>query len=201
MIGLSVTVLQAILVLIQFFMAALTLMLTLMRAGAEAVAVTGFIDPGVVASYGVLGLSTNFYAITDTPALLAAGLGAPWIGLIAGVMELTRMIVLGLLVQQYAELGKAPETGFKSFRVISVYFWIMLLAMMFRLALILFLIGAQPRRDDFIWWVIFVGYFAINAIVFLTVLLQLVKLGDIIESTKEMVTADRYLAKSAPMEF
>ena len=63
------------------------------------------------------------------------------------------------------------------------------------------LFRSQPRRDDFIWYVIFVGYFTIHAIIFFTVLLQLVKLGDIIEDTQEFVTADRYLAKSAPMEF
>jgi LSD1 subclass zinc finger protein len=200
-IGLGVTILQALAVVGQFLMGSLSLMVRLMREGAEAVGVTGFVDVGVIPAYGVVGLSTNFYAVTDTPALLAAGIGAPWIGLLAGVLEFTRMIVLGLLVQHFAELGKATETGFRAFRVISVYFWIMLLAMMFRLALILFLIGAQPRKDDFIWWVIFVGYFAINASVFLTVLLQLVKLGDTIEDTREFVVADRYLAKSAPIDF
>jgi len=200
-IGLGVTVLHALAVFGQFLTTALNTMLALMRAGPEAIGVTGFVDPGIIGAYGVLGLSTNFYSLTDTPALLAGGAGAPWIGFIAGVLEFTRMVVLGLLVQHYAELGKAPETGFKAFKVVSVYFWIMLLTMLFRVALILFLKGAQPQKDDFIWWVIFVCYFAINAIVFLTVILQLVKLSDIIEATRETMVADRLLAKSAPMEF
>jgi len=109
-------------------------------------------------------------------------------------------VVLGMLVQHYADQGKAPETGYKSYRVVTVFFWTILLTMMFRLAFCLFAYNVQPPPGDLMFLLVNGMHGVLFIIGFFVLTLQTAKLSDIIEATKEVVVPDRYLAISAPME-
>jgi LSD1 subclass zinc finger protein len=201
-IGLGCVVLQAGMILVQLFIETIRFIIIIRRMAEnpEGLVLKGYLDESYLMDYALIGLNTNLFALSDAPARFVTRCGVPWFGFIAGALEFTRMVVLGLLVQIYAEQGKAPETGFKAFRVVSVFFWTMLLTMMFRLALSLFMDGVQPQPGDFLFYmgnIMQLVFFLIGLIVYT---LQSLKLSDIIEDTKEVVVADRYLAKSAPME-
>jgi LSD1 subclass zinc finger protein len=82
----------------------------------------------------ILGLATNLPLLADHPARFVQTYNWSLLGLVVAALEFTRLVLLAMLVQNYAVAGKDPEAGHRAFQTVNRIFWVVLLACSFRLA-------------------------------------------------------------------
>lgn len=69
-------------------------------------------------TFDILGSVSNLNVLTDFPGNLAVGYDIAWLGTAGGVLELTRLMMIGMVCQHYAAEGKDTELGYQSLRFI-----------------------------------------------------------------------------------
>ena len=141
----------------------------------------------------VLGLATYIPMLAETPARLIMGYEFSYLGMAVGAVEFTRLVLVCQLTQIYADAGKEPEVGHKSFASVSNFFWVILLGAMFRLAAT-FGFDWAPRGELM---------FTIGQVCHCLVLIAILEIGGLVvlnqsfvmETTREYVEAKRYILK------
>ncbi len=83
--------------------------------------------------YDLFGMVTDLPLISEQPTRLLWGHPLSYFGILAAVFEFTRMVLVGVIAQNYAEDGKAVELGYRSYKAIGRIFWVVMLAGVARL--------------------------------------------------------------------
>ena len=86
--------------------------------------------------FDLFGTITDLPLLSEQPTRLmfrSRGYPVSWFGILAAVFEFTRLILVGVIAQNYAEDGKAVELGYRSYKAVGRIFYITLLAGVARL--------------------------------------------------------------------
>lgn len=144
-------------------------------------------------AFHAVGLATYVPMLAETPARLIMGYEFSYLGMALGAVEFTRLVLVCQLTQIYADAGKEPELGHKSFASVSNFFWVILLGAMFRMAAT-FGFDWAPRGELM---------FTIGQVAHALVLIAVLEVGgfvvlnqaSVMETTQEYVEAKRYILK------
>ncbi len=144
-------------------------------------------------AFHAVGLASYIPMLAETPARLIMGYEFSYLGMAVGAVEFTRLVLVCQLTQIYADAGKEPEVGHKSFASVSNFFWVILLGAMFRLAAS-FGFDWAPRGELM---------FTIGQVSHCLVLIAILEVGGfvvlnqsfVMEATREYVDAKRYILK------
>ncbi len=144
-------------------------------------------------AFHAIGLATYVPMLAETPARLIMGYEFSYFGMAVGAVEFTRLVLVCQLTQIYADAGKEPELGHKSFASVSNFFWVILLGAMFRLATT-FGFDWAPRGEFM---------FTIGQVCHCMVLIGILEVGGLValnqssvmETTRDFVDAKRYILK------
>ena len=144
-------------------------------------------------AFHAIGLATYVPMLAETPARLIMGYEFSYFGMALGAVEFTRLVLVCQLTQIYADAGKEPELGHKSFASVSNFFWVILLGAMFRLAAT-FGFDWAPRGEFM---------FTIGQVCHCIVLIGILEVGGLValnqssvmETTRDFVDAKRYILK------
>ena len=129
--------------------------------------------------------ATNMGLLADQPARALVEVGISPLGTINAALEFTRLVLLALLVQVYANEGKESEFGHRAVASVSNLFWIVLLAAMFRVSAAFGFDWADPEE---IWAKIGIGaHWAITAACLFGIGLALYKLSEVMDDVAELV--------------
>ena len=74
-------------------------------------------------AFHAIGLATYVPMLAETPARLIMGYEFSYFGLALGAVEFTRLVLVCQLTQIYADTGKEPELGHKSFASVRPKSW------------------------------------------------------------------------------
>jgi LSD1 subclass zinc finger protein len=77
-------------------------------------------------TFQILGSVSNLNVLSEFPGSLVVQQQPDWLGTAGGVLELTRLIMIGMLCQHYASEGKDGELGYVSLRFIVRVFAVVL---------------------------------------------------------------------------
>lgn len=89
----------------------------------------------VLTSFDVLGAVSNLNVLTDFPGNIIAGIKPAWVGTAGGILELTRLVMIGILCQHYAHEGKERELGYSSLQFIVRIFVLIVLVTVLKMIL------------------------------------------------------------------
>lgn len=153
--------------------------------------ITGYAD--ALLAFHAIGLATYVPMLAETPARLIQGYEFSVLGVVVGAVEFTRLVLACQLAQVYADTGKEPELGHKSFASVSNFFWVVMLGAMFRMAAA-FGFDWAPSGDLM---------HTIGSVAHAFVTVGILEIGGLIvlgqtfvmEKTVDVVTAERYILK------
>jgi len=83
--------------------------------------------------FDLFGMVTDLPLLSEQPTRLFWGHPVSYFGIFAAVFEFTRLILIGIIAQNYAEDGKATELGYRSYKAIGRIFYVTMLAGVARL--------------------------------------------------------------------
>lgn len=146
-----------------------------------------------------MGMISNLPLLAEFPARLFQLYGLSWFGLVAAAMEFARLVMVGMLTQQYAIEGKDPELGHKASELTNRIFWIVLLSALFRLAASS-AFDTMPPADA----LHAVGHgchvvLMVGTVMFIVI--NLVWLGQAMWDTQDLVDARRYADPNERLSF
>ena len=149
--------------------------------------------------FDLFGMVTDLPLLSEQPTRLFWGHPISYFGILAAVFEFTRLVLVGVIAQNYAEDGKALELGYRSYKAIGRIFWVTMLAGVARL------VGAVAfdwaRADEA--FILVLGLACHAIITFATYLcLSLSVLGqaNALSDTVEVMEAARFASESENME-
>ena len=149
--------------------------------------------------FDLFGMVTDLPLLSEQPTRLLWRHPVSYFGILAAVSEFTRLVLVGVIAQNYAEDGKAVELGYRSYKAIGRIFWITMLAGLARL------VGAVAfdwaRADEA--FIVLLGLACHAAITFASYLgLALSVLGqaNALYDTIDVVDAVRFAAETENLE-
>lgn len=153
--------------------------------------------PGMEIAYVMLGTATNLQTVTDSPVRLTFGLvygsyGVPWLNVVCGVFEFTRLLLVCQLTQRYAELGKAERVAAESPTTVTRIFFTLLVFALFRGATC---VGFDWFQDGAGWYIGQLIHLANFEICFLIIGVRLLTQFRVIDDTSEVLIPDRVASK------
>lgn len=153
--------------------------------------------PGMEIVYVMLGTATNLQTVTDSPVRLTFGLvygsyGVPWLNVVCGVFEFTRLLLLCQLTQRYAELGKAERVAAESPTTVTRIFFTLLVFALFRGATC---VGFDWMQDGAGWYIGQIIHLANFEICFLIIGVRLLTQFRVIDETSDALIPDRVASK------
>lgn len=156
--------------------------------------------PGMEIAYLLVGTTTNLQTVTDSPVRLAfslryGGYQVPWLNVVCGLFEFTRLVLLCMLVQRYAELAKSERTAAESPKTVTRVFFTLLVFALFRGAACIGFDWFQ-YQDGGVWWyagqVIHLNLFFWA---FIIIGVRLLTQFRVIGETEDVLVADRVASK------
>ena len=149
--------------------------------------------------FDLFGMITDLPLLSEQPTRLFWGHPVSYFGILAAVFEFTRLVLVGVIAQNYAEDGKATELGYRSYKAIGRIFYVTMLAGAARLiAAVAF---DWARADEA--FIVVLGLAAHAIITFSTYLcLALSVLGqaNALNDTVEVMDAARFAAETESLE-
>lgn len=156
---------------------------------------TGY--PGMDIAYVMLGTATNLQTVTDSPVrlsfdLIYGGYKVPWLNVVVGVFEFTRLLLVCQLTQRYAELGKADNIAAENSTTVNRIFFTLLVFAMFRGATC---IGFDWFQDGAGWYIGQIIHLANFLFCFLIIGVRLLTQFRVIDDTSDVLIPDRVASK------
>jgi LSD1 subclass zinc finger protein len=156
--------------------------------------------PGMEIAYLLVGTTTNLQTVTDSPVRLAfslryGGYEVPWLNVVCGLFEFTRLVLLCMLVQRYGELAKSERTAGESPKTVTRVFFTLVVFALFRGAACIGFDWFQ-YQDGGVWW--YVGqlvHLNIFFWAFIIIGVRLLTQFRVIGETEDLLIADRVASK------
>ena len=153
--------------------------------------------PGMEIAYVMLGTATNLQTTTDSPTRLTFGLiygqyEVPWLNVVCGIFEFTRLLLLCQLAQRYAELGKADRVAGDSPKTVNRIFFTLVVFALFRGATC---VGFDWFQDGAGWFIGQVIHLNIFEVCFLIIGVRLLTQFRVLDETADVLIADRVASK------
>ena len=149
--------------------------------------------------FDLFGMVTDLPLLSEQPTRMFWRHPVSYFGIFAAVFEFTRLVLVGVIAQNYAEDGKATELGYRSYKAIGRIFYITMLAGAARLVAAIAFDWA--RADEAFILVLGLGAHAI--ITFATYLcLSLSVLGqaNALNDTVEVMEPARFASETENLE-
>jgi LSD1 subclass zinc finger protein len=163
---------------------------------------TQFADPGpayaqMKVAYSMLGTATNLQTATDSPVRVVFGAiygqyDVPWLNVVCGLFEFTRLLLVCQLVQRYAELGKADRISGENSKTVNRIFFTLLVFALFRAATC---IGFDWFTAEAGWYIGQLIHLVNFEVCFLIIAVRLLTQFRVIDDTCEMLIPDRVASK------
>lgn len=156
---------------------------------------TGY--PGMGIAYVMLGTATNLQTATDSPIRLTFGIiyggyDMPWLNVVCGIFEFTRLLLVCQLTQRYAELGKAERVAAESPTTVTRIFFTLLVFALFRGATC---VGFDWFQDGAGWYIGQLIHLANFWFCFLIIGVRLLTQFRVIDETSDALIPDRVASK------
>ncbi len=161
-----------------------------------------FADPGpsyaqMKVAYVMLGTATNLQTATDSPVRVVFGAiygqyEVPWLNVVCGLFEFTRLLLVCQLVQRYAELGKADRISGENSKTVNRIFFTLLVFALFRAATC---IGFDWFTAEAGWYIGQLIHLVNFEVCFLVIGVRLLTQFRVIDDTSDMLIADRVASK------
>jgi hypothetical protein len=152
--------------------------------------------------FDLFGMVTDLPLLSEQPTrLIFRGRGYPvsWFGIMAAVFEFTRLVLVGVIAQNYAEDGKAVELGYRSYKFIGRIFYTTMLAGVARLICAVAFDWAPP--NEFFLVLLGLGSHAIITFAFYLILgLCIFGQSNALDETTEVVDAIRFSSDAHSLE-
>jgi LSD1 subclass zinc finger protein len=163
---------------------------------------TQFAEPGpayaqMKVAYSMLGTATNLQTATDSPVRLVFGriygqYDVPWLNVVCGLFEFTRLLLVCQLVQRYAELAKADSISGENAKTVTRIFFTLLVFALFRAATC---IGFDWFTAEAGWYIGQLIHLVNFEVCFLIIAVRLLTQFRVIDDTSDMLIADRVASK------
>jgi LSD1 subclass zinc finger protein len=156
---------------------------------------TGY--PEMEIAYVMLGTATNLQTTTDSPVRLAFNriygqYEVPWVNVAVGLFEFTRLLLVCMLVQRYAELGKADNVAAESPKTVNRVFFVLLTFALFRGATC---VGFDWFQDGTGWYIGQVIHLCNFEFCFLCIAVRLLTQFRVISDTEDVLIPDRVASR------
>lgn len=153
--------------------------------------------PGMEVAYVLLGTATNLQTVTDSPVRLTFGIiyggyELPWLNVACGLFEFTRLLLLCMLVQRYAELAKSERTAAENPKTVTRVFFTLLVFALFRGATC---VGFDWFQDGAGWFIGQLIHLNIFFWAFIIIGVRLLTQFRVIGETEDVLIADRVASK------
>lgn len=153
--------------------------------------------PGMEIAYILLGTATNLQTVTDSPVRLTFHLiygqyEVPWVNVVCGLFEFTRLLLVCMLAQRYAELGKSEQTAAESPKTVTRVFFTLVVFALFRGAAC---VGFDWFQDGAGWFIGQLIHLNIFFWAFLIIGVRLLTQFRVIGETEDLLIADRVASK------
>jgi|GEM_PF-1850903 len=152
--------------------------------------------------FDLFGMITDLPLLSEQPTRLifrGRGYSVSWFGIFASVFEFTRLVLVGIIAQNYAEDGKAIELGYRSYKVVGRIFYITLLAGVARLVCA-FAFDWAPPNEAFLVLLGLGSHALITFGSYLGLSLCIFGQSNALADTVEVVDAVRFAAESENLE-
>jgi LSD1 subclass zinc finger protein len=162
-----------------------------------------YADPGpayadMKVAYSMLGTATNLQTTMDSPVRLimtrvnGVDYGVPWLNVVCGLFEFTRLLLVCQLVQRYAEMGKADRISGENAKTVNRIFFTLLVFALFRAATC---IGFDWFTAEAGWYIGQLIHLVNFEVCFLIIAVRLLTQFRVIDDTSDMLIADRVASK------
>ena len=152
--------------------------------------------------FDLFGMVTDLPLLSEQPTRLifrSRGYSVSWFGILAAVFEFTRLVLIGIIAQNYAEDGKAVELGYRSYKAIGRIFYVTLLAGGARLVCA-FAFDWAPPNEAFIVLLGLGSHALITFGSYLVLTLSVLGQGNALSDTEDVVDAVRFASESETLE-
>jgi len=149
--------------------------------------------------FDLFGMVTDLPLLSEQPTRLFWRYPISVFGIFAAIFEFTRLILVGVIAQNYAEDGKATELGYRSYKAIGRIFWVTMLAGVARL------VGAiafdWARVDEAFILILGLACHAIITLgTYLALSLSVLGQANALSDTVEVMEAARFAAEVENLE-
>ncbi len=152
--------------------------------------------------FDLFGMITDLPLLSEQPTRLifrARGYSVSWFGIFAAVFEFTRLVLVGIIAQNYAEDGKAVELGYRSYKAIGRIFYLTLFAGVARL-ICAFAFDWAPPNEAFLVLLGLGSHAIITFASYLGLALCVLGQAQALDDTTEVVDAVRFAAETENLE-
>ncbi len=149
--------------------------------------------------FDLFGMVTDLPLLSEQPTRLFWRHPVSYFGIFAAVFEFTRLVLVGVIAQNYAEDGKATELGYRSYKAIGRIFYVTLLAGAARLVAAIAFDWA--RADEAFILVLGLGAHAvITFATYLCLSLSVLGQANALSDTVEVMEAARFASETDNLE-
>ena len=149
--------------------------------------------------FDLFGMVTDLPLLSEQPTRLFWGHPVSYFGIFAAVFEFTRLILVGIIAQNYAEDGKATELGYRSYKAIGRIFYVTMLAGVARLVAAVAFDWARADES----FIVVLGL-ACHALItfgtYLCLTLSILGQANALNDTVEVMEAARFAAEVENLE-